>query len=261
MNVYCHELKRGWKSLLIWTVSVGGMIMLCLLIYPQMQKDVESLTQVFTNMGGITAAFGMDKLNIGELMGFYGIYAGSVMGIGGIFYAAILGTMMLAKEEKEHTAEFLLSHPAGRGRIFIAKLCSVWTQLLIFNLTVIIFSLISFGVISEEPDWHNFWLFHGAQGIMQLEISAVCFGISAFLRRGSVSVGIGFAAVLYFMGLFGNITEKAEFVKYITPYTYADAARIVENSSLDGTLIGIGLAYGLLGILAGWIWYRQKDIL
>lgn len=183
------------------------------------------------------------------------------MGIGGIFYAAVLGTMMLAKEEKEHTAEFLLSHPVGRGRIFISKLCAVWTQLLIFNLMVIIFSLTAFGVIKEAPDWSLFWMFHGAQAFMHLEVSAVCFGISAFLRRGSVSVGMGFAAVLYFMGLFGNITEKAELVKYITPCTYADAARIIESSSLDGILMGIGLIYGAAGIVIGWIQYRQKDIL
>ena len=56
------------------------------------------------------------------------------------------------------------------------------------------------------------------------------------------------------------IPSKAETVKYITPYAYADAAKILPECILDGTLILLGLCYGGAGILAGWIRYRTKDI-
>ena len=94
MTLIKMELKRNGKSLLIWSVVIGGMILLCLLLYPELKKEVDSLEEALKNMGGVTAAFGMDRLNYGELMGFYGIYGGSMLGIGGIFYSAILGAGM-----------------------------------------------------------------------------------------------------------------------------------------------------------------------
>lgn len=246
--------------MLIWSVVIGGMLMLCLLLYPELGKEAKAMEEVVKNMGGFTAAFGMDRLSYGDLMGFYGIYGGCMLGIGGIFFSAVLGTGMLAKEEKEHTAEFLLTHPAGRGKVFAEKFAAMLAQMLMLNLFVILFSIVSFGIIGEKPDWETFLLFHAAQVLMQLEILCICYGVSAFLKRGSVSVGIGAAALLYFLGVFGNITEKAEAVRYITPYAYADAADIIPDAALDGKLIALGMAYAVMGIGIGYRHYIRKDI-
>lgn len=54
------------------------------------------------------AAFGMDKINFGEFIGFFGVECGNVLGMGGALYAALLGISALAKEEREHTVYFLL---------------------------------------------------------------------------------------------------------------------------------------------------------
>ncbi len=260
MTLIKMELKRNGKSLLIWSVVIGGMILLCLLLYPELKKEVDSLEEALKNMGGVTAAFGMDRLNYGELMGFYGIYGGSMLGIGGIFYSAILGAGMLAREEQEHTAEFLLTHPVSREKIFFQKLSSMAILLVLMNSIVILFSCVSFAMIGEKPDWDVFWIYHGAQVLMQMEILGICCGISAFIRRGSVSLGIGVAALLYFLGLFSNITDKAEAAKYLTPYAYADAAKIISERGMDEKLALLGIAYGLIGIGVGFWKYRRKDI-
>ena len=75
-----------------------------------------------------------------------------------------------------------------------------------------------------------------------------------------MSIGIGVAALLYFLGLFGNITEKAEKVKSITPYAYADAADILPDAALDGTLILLGMGYAFLGLEIGSVTYQRTDI-
>lgn len=95
---------------------------------------------------------------------------------------------------------------------------------------------------------------------MQFEILCICFGISAFLRKGSTSVGIGVAAVIYFLGVFGNITEKAEFVKYITPYAYADGANVIPAGELELKLVFLGMFYALIGLLAAYWEYQRKNI-
>ena len=125
---------------------------------------------------------------------------------------------------------------------------------------VILLSVVSFCIIGEKPDWHDFFLFHGAQIVMQFEILCICFGISAFLKKGATSAGIGIAAALYFLGVFGNITEKAEFVTYITPYTYADGANVIPAGELDIKLVMLGMVYAVIGLIAAYGKYTRKDI-
>ena len=127
MTIYIKELKQSLKSCCIWTAAIAFMMLVCIFMFPEMKNEMDSVSDVFANMGGFTAAFGMDKLNFGELMGFYGIECGNVLGIGGGFFAALAGVSALANEEKERTAEFLLTHPVSRISVVTQKLFAVIT--------------------------------------------------------------------------------------------------------------------------------------
>ena len=81
--------------------------------------------------------------------------------------------------------------------------------------------------IGEDILWKEFTLFHLAYYILQMELAGICFGISAFMRKGSVGIGLGFAAIMYFLNLIANIAKAAEFLKYITPFGYCEGSDIV----------------------------------
>ena len=53
---------------------------------------------------------------------------------------------------------------------------------------------------------------------------------------------------MYFLNLISNITETTEFLKYITPFGYAEGADIVTNGNLDMTLVLIGMGVAIIGI-------------
>ena len=260
MTIYIKELRQALKSLCIWTASIAFMMLVCIMLFPEMKDEMDSVSDVFANMGGFTAAFGMDKLSFGELMGFYGIECGNVIGIGGGFFAALAGISALAKEEKERTAEFLLTHPVSRCSVITGKLLSVLTQVIMLNLAVVGVSLISAAAVGEEFELKEFILLHIAYLIMQVEISCICFGISAFIKRGSIGIGLGLALALYFMNLVCNISEQAEFLRYITPYAYAEASSIISEGKLDVGLIAVGAVIAVAGVSAGYIKYLKKDI-
>ena len=260
MTIYIKELKQSFKSLCIWTVSIAFMMLVCVLLFPEMKGEMDSVSSIFANMGGFTAAFGMDKLSFGQLMGFYGIECGNVLGIGGGFFAALAGISVLANEEKERTAEFLLTHPISRISIIAQKLLSVLTQIVVLNIVVVAVSLISAAVINESFEMKEFMLLHVAYLIMQLEISCICFGISAFIKRGSIGIGLGLALAFYFMNLVCNMTEQAEVLRYITPYAYAEASNIISEGKLDTVLIVTGIIIAVIGAAVGFVKYTKKDI-
>lgn len=260
MTLVKHEVKQGWKALAIWTAAIGFFIVICVFMYPEMKGEMEGVSDMFASMGAFSAAFGMDRLNFGTLIGFYAIECGNILGIGGAFFAAIIGVSALAKEEKERTAEYLLTHPVSRGSILTKKLIALVLQIVLMNAVIYLLSVSSIAMIGEEILWKELSLLHFSFFLVQLELAGICFGISAFLRRSGLGIGIGIAAIMYFLNIVANISESAEGLKYITPFGYADSAEIVAKVSLDGKMILCGMALMVAGILAAYWKYTKKDI-
>lgn len=260
MTLIKHELKQSWKSLAIWTGSIGFFIVICVLMYPEMKGEMENVSDMFASMGAFTEAFGMDRLNFGTLIGFYGIECGNILGIGGAFFAALIGVSSLAKEEKDRTAEFLLAHPISRRHLVTSKLISVFLQIVILNVITFALALASIVMIGEDIPWKEISLLHLAYFLVQIELTGICFGISAFLRRGGMGLGIGIAAMMYFLNIVANISDSAKSLKYVTPFGFADSADIIENVNLDMGMISIGIAVAILCVTLAFWNYQKKDI-
>ena len=260
MTVFKHELRQGRSALIIWTAAISFMLGICIVIYPEMSTQMGDISAMFADMGSFSQAFGMDRINFGEFLGFFGVECGNVLGLGGAFFAALLGISALAKEEKEHTAEFLLTHPVSRTRVITEKLCAVIAQIVILNLAVIAVTALSVLIIGEEADIKTFALLFLSFFLMQLEVVAVTFGISAFLRRGSLGIGLGLAAVFYFMNIVANLIDETKFLKYITPFGYTESADIIADGALNGGYLAVGMALAAIGVILAFWKYGRKDI-
>ncbi len=260
MRMIKHELRQNKISFLIWTLAIGFMLAVCIFLFPEMEDQMEEVGDVFASMGSFTSAFGMDRLDFGTLIGFYGVECGNVLGLGGAFFASLCAISILSKEEKDSTAEFLLTHPISRRQIVTQKIIAVFILITAMNLIVYALSIGSITAIGENIPWKEVSLLHLAYFLLQIELAGICFGVSAFLRKGSVGIGLGIATIMYFLNLIANIAEVAEFLKYITPFGYAEGADIITEGCLDIKLIAIGMTFCVIGIIIAYIKYCRKDI-
>ena len=260
MTLIRHELRRGWKSLLIWTAAIGIFLVVALLVFPEMKSQMDSISTMFASMGAFTKAFGMETLNFGTLTGFYGVECGNILGIGGALFAALLGIGALAREEKDGTAELLLTHPLSRAEIVTEKWIACLIQIIFLNAAVFLLSVGGIACIGEAVPWKEVGMLHLAFFLMQIEIFFLCFGISACLWRGGMGIGLGIAIALYFMNIIANLSPKAEFLKYITPFGYTDGADIITKGTLQGGRILIGMGIAAAGAVLAYWKYCRKDI-
>lgn len=260
MTLFLHEIKRNRLSLLIWSGIIAFMLGVTVMIYPEMSSQMGELTDMMANMGAFSDAFGMDKLNFGEFIGYFGVECGNVLGLGGAFFAAIVGISVFGKEEKEHTAEFLLTHPVSRTRVAACKLASVFAQIITLNIIVAAVVSAAIIIIGEEVSVKTVALLLLAYFLLQIEIAAITFGISAFLKSGGMAIGLGVSVMLYFMNIVANLTEEAEFLKYITPFGYTEGGDIVANGAINGTYLGIGMAIAAISVAVGFFKFTKKDI-
>lgn len=260
MTVFSLELKRGRLALIIWTAAIAAMLAISILIYPEMKAQMDALGEMFSDMGSFSEAFGMDMVNFGEFKGYFATECGNVLGLGGALYAAILGIAVLSKEQKDRTADFLLTHPISRRRVCAEKLLAVYVQILILNLAVAVVSLFATLAIGERIDAKIFVLIFLAFFLMQIEIASIMFGLSAFISSSGIGIGIGVALLLYFLNIIANITEKTEFLKYITPFAYADSAAVASNACIEARYLAVGAAFTVIALAAGFIKFDKKDI-
>lgn len=260
MTLLGHELRSNRTSLWIWCGVVCAMTMLTMLLYPSFKDQMDSISVIFSMMGPFTAALGLDVLPLGSAIGFYGIETGTMLAVGGTMFAAYTGIGMLSKEEGSHTAEFLLTQPVSRTRIVTEKLLALCLLLVVFNAVSAGVGLLCFALIGEAVPMGTFLLFHLAQLLLHIEIGCICFGLSALSQRPQIGLGLGIALLLYFLSLLVNMVDALGFLRYVTPFTYADAATIFTKSRIDPLLLCIGVGVSALSIWLAYLRFGTKDI-
>ncbi len=260
MTLFFHELRRNRLSLIIWTSVISFMLAVCVFIYPEMKGQMNEMTDMFADMGSFTAAFGMDELNFGEFMGYFGAECGNVLGLGGALFSAILGVCALSKEEKDGTAEFLLTHPVSRKIITFHKLASVIAQIFILNLIVAAATVLSVVIVGEKVELSVMLLLFLAYFLLQVEIGCITFGISAFLRGTALGIGLGIGIMMYFINIISNLTDSLDLLKYLTPFSYTEGGYIINNCALEFKYMMVGGIVTVICLVLGFIKYDRKDI-
>lgn len=260
MIIFRNEIKRGKINCLIWTAVICFFLAICISIYPEMKDQMSEVSDMFGNMGNFSAAFGLDQLNFGEFKGYFGVECGNVLGMFGAFYAALLGIVALGREEKEQTAEFLLTHPVTRSRVVIEKAMAILTNLIFTNLSVVACSYILIYAIGEDASLKEYALLFLAYFLAQLEIAMITFAISSFLKKADMGIALGIAGIVYFLGIFSNLMEELKVIKYLTPFGYADSATILTDASIEASYLTVGMFITVISFFTAFIYYNHKEI-
>lgn len=260
MTITKHEIRQGFRQLLIWTAAIASFMIICILIFPEMKGEMSGMGAMFSSMGAFTKAFGLDVLDFGTLRGYYAIECGNVIGIGGALFAALISVNILSKEEGGHTAEFLFAHPVSRSAAAAQKAIALFLQLAIMNAVVFALSAASVAMIGEGVFRKELALMHLAYFLVQLEIASICFLISALIRTSGMGIGLGIAVALYFINLIANITETMRALKYLTPFAFAEASDILKTGEIEPKFLLPGMCVSFICVIAAFFVYRRKDL-
>lgn len=257
--MFKNEWKSGWKNLLIWAIAVGGMGLACILLYSSMEGEMADIADSMAAMGPFAEAFGMSTLSIATLKGFFATEVGTIHSLGSSMFAASVATVMLSKEEDNHTAEFTFTLPVSRAKVIAVKFLNLLTNLVVFTLICYVFYALGFVIMDEkiEVDLAAFLFF---QFLMNLEVAAICSMISAYSRKNRLGIGISVAMVLYAYDLMARVVPKLEDAMFISPFSYANATSIFAKEAYDQMAIGLGVLVSCVFVAMAWISYQKKDL-
>lgn len=255
-----HELKLNFKAFIIWCLCIAISCCGCILLYDSVAEEMSDVAKTFSEMGGFSAAFGMDKISIATIEGYYATEISMIFLLGSTMFAAMTGAALLSKEEEGHTSEFLYTLPVRRTYIVLCKYISLIVLVLLFNMVCICFDFLGFAFIGEKIDLQIYLVYHLAALVMQIEIGSICFLLSSVTNKRQIGISIGLVILFYFMDIMCRIVPDIEGIKYITPFYYANAADLFSGIECDIYLIISGIAVSIVTIGLSVFAYCKRDL-
>src|SRR5690554_4195793 len=101
------ELKQNFKSWFIWTLSIVLLNVMMMSVFSTMRQEMEQAAEIFDSLGVFSQMMGLTSLNMGTVLGFYGVEVGLIVALGATMYSAVLSINIIAKESSQQTSEYL----------------------------------------------------------------------------------------------------------------------------------------------------------
>lgn len=262
MNIFLRELRANLKSLVIWSVIIVLFNYVGFSKFSAYYGNPEMLAILDAMPPAMLAAFSMNAFNLTTVTGFYGImitYFGLMLGIA----AAMWGSDIITKEERDRTVEFSLTLPVTRTRVVTAKILAALVNCLV--LLLVIWGITYVSSQQYAPD-KAYYEYVNLSVVAYLLIQLVFLALGIFLgcamkhykRAGSLAITIILAT--YFASVLAGMSEKMEWLKYISPFKYFDAAQMLHDGSLEGLFVLLSLAIIAVFIAAGYVVYKKRDL-
>lgn len=269
MNIYAMDLRRGLRSLIIWTLATAAVLVLVVSMYPTMlNSDFMALMEEKLKLvpQELLNAFHMSGEDIRELPSFFAWIFQFVL-MAACLNGAIIGISALAREQNEGTIEFLCAKPVRRSSIVSAKLAAACTEYIVYFAVVGIAGVLA--CICVKPAGM-------AIGDMVSRLAAAILGgliagltylflgllLSVFLKRAraAVSLAVAMFFLTYVLGMIPSL-GVLEFLKWISPLTYFPPSEAVAAGGINWW--NALTCFGAMAVCAAVAYavYRKKDIL
>lgn len=256
------EIYSNFKSFLIWISIIIAMFIIVFAVYPSMTKDAELMNQMLSAFPKeMLEHFNMDVIGIGTVFGWVATEGFMMLTLVGGVYFAMMGSNILLKEENDGTIEFLYSKPITRKKIVASKFITGFIYILLFNLCISI--VILFGLIFSKDLNFLKWVFISILPIIiHLFFFTISILISIFLTktRKSIGISLGILFGFYVLNVLGAMSEKIEFLKYLSPFYYINARSIITNSKIDGLNCIIVLIISIIFTILSFKFFDKKEL-
>lgn len=263
MNIFIRELRAYRKSLIIWSVAVFFLIIGALGKFAAYNAAGQSMTELLSQIPkSIKSVLGMGNFDLTTIRGFYGMCFLYTVLMATI-HASMLGAGIISKEERDKTTEFLMVKPVSRGKIITSKLLAALFNIAVFNIITLVISIALVANYSKgENITREICLFMGAMFILQLIFLTIGTGIAAASRRPKGAASIATAVLLgsFIISSIVGIYDKLDFLKYITPFKYFEAEKLLEKGGLDPVFVVLSAVIIAVMLYVTYVCYKKRDL-
>lgn len=262
LNIYIKEIREHKKSLFYWSLGIIFFLMAAMSKYQGYVKSGVSITEMLKGMpSALGAIFGIGNIDLTKANGYFTVcvlYLAIMLGV----HAVLLGSRIISKEEVDKTAEFLFTKPITRGQAFAAKTLAAFTVMFALTLVTTVSSVLIVEAFNEGPPVNDDIMLL-IPSIFFIQIIFLTIGISfAAIMRWPKRAGQLSATILlatYILAAFLEITDKFDYLKYLTPFSYFDAKTIFIDRGYNTLYVIIAVVFVVAFMAISRIAFKRRD--
>jgi ABC-2 type transport system permease protein len=264
MNIFLKELKSYRKSLLFWSIGVFLMVASGMAKYEAYSSSGQSINDLIADLPkSLRAVMGFGVVDLSKISGYYSLLFIYLLLMATI-HAVMLGASIIAKEERDKTAEFLFVKPVSRNTIIAAKLSAAFVNIVIFNLITLVSAVTLIGKYNSTGETINGEIVLTQVGMFILQALFLVIGSAlAAVKRKPKSVpslATGILLLTYMLSIAIDLNENIDGMKYFTPFKYFEAKNLMVGSGLEPIYIIISVILTALLLVVTFTSYKKKDL-
>ncbi len=260
MNIFLIELKAHRKPLIFWCLGMILMIIAGMGKYAAYRGAGQSINTVMESLPkSVAAILGIGNFDLTQATGFYGVLFIYLLMIATI-HATMLGANMIAKEERDKTAEFLFVKPITRSNVITAKLAASFVNLVILNLVTLFSSLAMVDYYGSNNSGDVLLLMLG-MFILQILFLTLGTALASIMQnpKKAASLATGILLITYLISVVVDMSTHLDFLNYFTPFKYFAASNVFSNGI---SVIYVLLSFVIVGIFIYLTYsqYKKRDL-
>jgi|GEM_PF-281702 len=262
VTIFKYEMKQLKGPVLIWSISLFLVILSILPVYIGMMSSTDTIVLEGFGSNPMLEAMGVTLDVIATPMGTYAFltfYVFLACAINGMN----LGLKMITKEYLQNTADFILTKPYSRGKVFISKILAIIISALIIGLAYFLGSWMGM-LIGAGGDYNFPAMTLIAFSIVFIQLIYAALGLLVGMIFPHIRVPLLVATAVAFTSyVIGSFSNKMGYtaLTYLSPYHYFTSAEIIKTGGYEPRFIVLSLV--LIGFILGisYLIFRKKDII
>lgn len=264
MNIFKYEFKTYIKSILVWSINIMSFLIIFMMFYPAFGRDSELLEKLLENYPEeMLKAFGMSTgLPLSSVLGYLAFVFVFVQLLLAI-QSANYGFSFLSIEEREFTADYLMTKPVSRQSILLSKFFAAFLSLLITDLILVISTFLALELFKNGNDYEvkNVIVLLLSVPIFQLFFMSVGMFISVSVKKikNVLSLSLSLSFGLYILNAMRAIFG-GELLGYFSPFYHFEVGYILAEGKYDYKMIILSLLVIVISLVSSFVLYTKRDI-
>lgn len=176
----------------------------------------------------------------------------------------MLGALILSKEERDKTADFLFAKPIRRSYAVAWKIAAGILNLAVFNLVTFVISIYSVEQYNDtgSPLAKPVFLITTALFFLQVLFFGLGLLLGAVTKNAKSAAASASAFILasFILKVVIDLKDSLDVLDVLTPFRYFDANTVMFDRQIDPVFAILSAALALIGAAGTFYFFQKRDL-
>lgn len=262
MNIFLRELKANRKALIIWSTCMILGVLSGMSKYTAYSAGGAN-NEIFNKLPHtMKALLGMGSFDVTTMSGFFAMLF-LYIEIAAAIHAVLLGSGIIAKEERDKTTEFLMVKPVSRTTIITSKFFAALINVIVLNLVTLLSSVMMVNAYNKGKDiTGEIVTFMFAMFIVQLIFLSLGAFLSALMKNAKTSGSLAAAVMLgsFIISKITDLTNRLDALNILSPFKYFSYSDIVNGNGVNYPIVILSILLIAAFSASTYFFYLRRDL-